>query len=240
LTKITAILVAAGKSTRFQHATEKKTFVDLNGKAVWLHSAEAFIQHPDVTQIIVAISPDDEKVFRHRFAENIERLNARIVLGGDQRSDSVANALAAVDPDADLVVIHDAARPCVNIELIQSVCDAAAEHGAAIPAIPISSTIKRSADGKKIDRTESRAQLYLAQTPQAFTRSTIVQAFENRGDFQPTDEAQLLEQQNVSVSLVAGSNFNIKITHPADLRFAQLVLSGQPTNHFDAPPRELR
>jgi 2-C-methyl-D-erythritol 4-phosphate cytidylyltransferase len=240
LPKISAILAAAGNSSRFQHATEKKTFVDLNGKAVWLHSAEAFFQHPDVTQIIVAISPNDDEVFRRRFARDIERLNVQIVFGGDQRSDSVANALAVVDANADLVAIHDAARPCINFELIQSVCDAAVGHGAAIPAVPVSSTVKRSANGQTIDRTESRDQLYLAQTPQMFARSIILRAIESRGDFQPTDEAQLLERQGVSVGLVAGSNFNIKITHPADLRFAQLVLNSLPATKFDDLPGELR
>ena len=224
MSKISVIIAAAGNSIRFG-ASEKKTFAILRGSPVWLHSAEIFASHPNVQQIIVAISPDDESYFIKHFQSQISRLNIQVVLGGSQRSDSVENALAAVDADSDLVAIHDGARPCIDPSLFQGVVDAAEIHGAAILAVPISSTVKRSNDRELISETVDRSNLYLAQTPQVFASKIIRDAFDRRGDLQPTDEAQLLEALGISVALTPGSRFNIKITQPEDLRFAEACLA---------------
>ena len=224
MSKISVIIAAAGNSTRFG-ASEKKTFAILRGAPVWLHSAQIFASHPDVQQIIVAISPDDESYFKQRFEKQIRRLNVQVVLGGAQRSDSVQNALAAVDADSDLITIHDGARPCIDLSLFQGVVDAAETHGAAIPVVPINSTIKRSNESQLVSETVDRRHLHLAQTPQVFSSQVICDAFERRGDRQPTDEAQLLETLGIPVALATGSRFNIKITQPEDLRFAEACLA---------------
>ena len=224
MSKISVIIAAAGNSTRFG-ASEKKTFALLRGAPVWLHSAQIFASHPDVQQLIVAISPDDDSYFKQRFEEQISRLNVQVVLGGAQRSDSVQNALAAVDPDSDLITIHDGARPCIDLSLFQGVVDAAETHGAAIPAVAINSTVKRSNESQLISETVDRSHLHLAQTPQVFSSQVIRDAFERRGDLQPTDEAQLLETLGIPVAIATGSRFNIKITQPEDLRFAEACLA---------------
>ena len=227
------IIAAAGNSTRFG-SSQKKTFALLRGIPVWLHSAQIFASHPDVQQIIVAISPDDETFFKKQFEAQISRLNIQVILGGAQRSDSVGNALAAVDSDSELITIHDGARPCIELSLFQGVVDAAETHGAAIPAVPINSTIKRSNENHLISETVDRSQLHLAQTPQVFASQVIREAFERRADLQPTDEAQLLETLGIPVAIAPGSRFNIKITQPEDLRFAEACLAAIAPAQVDA------
>jgi len=233
VSKISVIIAAAGNSTRFG-GSEKKTFTMLGGLPVWFHSAQVFASHPQVEQIIVAISPDDESYFADRFETQISRLNAQVVLGGAQRSDSVSNALAAVNADADLIVIHDGARPCIDLSLFQGVVDAAETHGAAIPAVAVNSTVKRSGDDQLVLETVDRSNLHLAQTPQVFAAEVIREAYGRRGDLQPTDEAQLLETMGIPVAIAPGSRFNIKITQAQDLRFAEACLAAIKPVQFDA------
>lgn len=226
--KISIIIAAAGSSSRFQNHEDKKPFIKLGPKAVWLHSADLFLKRSDVKQIIVVVAPEDKQEFQVRFGPNIAVLGIDVVAGGKERSDSVANALEAVSESSDLVLIHDAARPCIDAKLIDAVVDGAIEHGAAIPAIPVNSTLKRSSDGKTIDQTVDRTNLYLAQTPQGFNRTLIQQAYAQRTDQSPTDEAQLLESQGHTVALVPGSPLNIKITHRGDLKLARTFLDAMP------------
>ena len=233
MSKISVIIAAAGNSTRFG-ATGKKTFAMLAGTPVWVHSARVFASHRQVQQIIVAISPDDESFFVERFEAEIKRFNAKVVLGGAERSDSVANALAAVDADSDLIAIHDGARPCIDMALFQGVVDAAETHGAAIPAVPVNSTIKRSDSDQLVAETVDRSNLHLAQTPQVFKSQVIRDAYERRGSLQPTDEAQLLETLGTPVAIAPGTRFNIKITQPEDLRFAEACLTATKPIQFDA------
>ena len=228
MSKIAVILAAAGNSSRFQHPGEKKPFVKLGSKAVWLHSAELFLKRPDVHQLIVVIAKEDKDDFMARFGPNIVVQGIDVVIGGAERCDSVANALAAVDEKCDWVMIHDAARPCITNELVDAVVSAARQHQAAIPTIPVNSTLKRSRDGKTIDETVDRTNLYMAQTPQVFSRSLIQKAYANRGKHSPTDEAQLLESQGHTVAMVPGSPLNLKITHRGDLGMARSFLDAMP------------
>ena len=227
---ISVILAAAGSSSRFQHPTEKKPFIKLGTKAVWLHSAELLLKRDDVKQLIVVIAKDDQEEFMARFGPNVVVHDIDIAIGGKERIDSIANALAKVNPTSELVLIHDAARPCIDNRLVDRIVEAAAESGAVIPAIPVNSTLKKSTDGKQIEETVDRSNLYQAQTPQGFRRDLLVAAFENRAaDAQaPTDEAQLLEQQGTPVQLVEGSPLNIKITRKSDLSFAKACLAAIP------------
>ncbi|MDG1874383.1 MAG: 2-C-methyl-D-erythritol 4-phosphate cytidylyltransferase [Mariniblastus sp.] len=229
------ILAAAGKSSRFNDPNFKKPFANLKNKPVWLYSAELFQKVAGVKQVIMVISPEDKDEFIGRFGANVAVMGIDVVLGGAERADSVEKGLAKVDPSCDYVVIHDAARPCIDQELIVSVMDAAIEFEAAVPAIPINSTLKRSAAGKMIDETVDRSNLYQAQTPQVFKRGLIQELYASRNGAQPTDEAQLLEMNGHPVAMVAGSPFNIKITKREDLRFARACLDSMPATKFDAP-----
>src|SRR5262245_13389543 len=120
MAKFAVILPAAGQSSRFKDK-EKKPFAQLDGRAVWLRSAELFITRPDVCQCIIVIANADQETFRRRYGANLAFMNVQIAEGGVERFDSVANALAEVKPEADFIAIHDAARPCLSEEMVGAI-----------------------------------------------------------------------------------------------------------------------
>ena len=229
------ILAAAGKSSRFNDAHFKKPFAILASKAVWLHSAELFLKRLDVKQLILVLASEDRAEFAEKFGANVAIHGIDVVIGGAERSDSVQNALCKVRPEIEFVAIHDAARPCIDDTLVDDVFSAAVKHDIAVAAVPVHSTLKRSVGGKFVDETVDRSNLYLSQTPQVFSRSLLEQMFADRGDAQPTDEAQLAEQQGYAVAMVSGSRLNIKITTQDDLKLAATFLKAMPVPKFDAP-----
>jgi 2-C-methyl-D-erythritol 4-phosphate cytidylyltransferase len=231
MAKFAVILAAAGHSSRFgaESTRDKKTFRELGGRAVWLRAAELFHARSDVKQLLIVLAPEDIEWFREKFRPNISFMDLEIVEGGEERADSVENALSRVRSEIDFVAVHDAARPLMTADWIEEIFAAALESGAAIPASPISSTVKR-VDSGMIEETVPRAGLFAAQTPQVFSRELLVEAFSKRGDFQPTDEAQLVERLGHRVSVVPGSPLNIKITTQDDLKMAEALLSVLPRN----------
>lgn len=226
--KFAVILPAAGQSSRFHDKNYKKPFAPLAGKAVWLHSAEKFLARSDVEQLIVVISPEDREYFHFKFGANMAIHGIEVVDGGAQRAESVAKALARVKVEIPHVCIHDAARPCLADEWISAVFEAGAKSGAAILAVPVTSTLKRVKSDQTIDETVSRAGLWEAQTPQVFDRQLLLEAHAKRGDFVATDDAQLMERIGHPVKVVPGSTMNLKIATREDLRLAEQVLKALP------------
>jgi 2-C-methyl-D-erythritol 4-phosphate cytidylyltransferase len=235
--RFSVILPAAGRSTRFGNAKEKKTFAELDGRAVWLRAVEPFINRDDVGQTILAIAPEDRELFERRFRASVAFMNIKVIDGGVERHDTVARALDVVDSSCEFVAIHDAARPCITAELIDAVFAAAREHGAALLGIPIADTLKRVDAGGVITETVARAGLYAAQTPQAFRREILTRAYANRARVaaEITDDAQLVEAVGQSCRIVDGSPYNLKITTAADLRLASAILQVLPKPKRDAP-----
>jgi 2-C-methyl-D-erythritol 4-phosphate cytidylyltransferase len=229
MAKFAVILPAAGASSRFRDK-EKKPFATLDGRAVWLRCAELFITRADVCQTILIVAPDDMELFRRRFTANIAFMDIKIVLGGAERFESVANALAAVKPEADFVAIHDAVRPCLTEELINKVFAGAEKTGAALLAVPVSDTLKQVNAEHQIAATVSRQGLWQAQTPQVFKREILVEAYARRGQLgkEITDDAQLVEALGLKVHVVDGASTNIKITTKGDLILAEAVLKALP------------
>jgi 2-C-methyl-D-erythritol 4-phosphate cytidylyltransferase len=239
------ILAAAGQSSRFGNSSGKKPFVELAGKPVWLHSAEKFAARSDVKQLVIVVSPEDESEFRSAHTKSLERLGAVVVAGGAERMDSVANGIRALDTVVDFVAIHDAARPCVSNELIECAFEAIETCVCVIPALPVNSTVKRSSDGgKTVAKTEDRSTLFLAQTPQIFSREVLIGLFQRLAESEArlalTDEAQLAEHFGVEVCLVSGCEMNLKLTRPIDLRIAESYIEAQRGIRFDAPPSSTR
>lgn len=228
MSKFAVILPAAGKSSRFKDKHYKKPFAILDKRAVWLHSAERFVSRSDVKQVIVIISPEDREEFNRKFGANVAIHGFDVVAGGAERSDSIANALARVKPDMDYIAVHDAARPCLANEWIDAVFAAAEKSGAAILAIPVSSTLKRSDNGRSVSETIAREGLWEAQTPQVFRRQLLLDAYAKRGDAPATDDAQLVERLGHEITLVTGSLINLKITSKDDLHLAQHALKALP------------
>ena len=225
------ILPAAGRSSRFRDPHYKKPFAVLGGRAVWLHSAERFLNRRDVKQVIVIVAEEDREEFGRKFGANLAIMGVDVCTGGKERTDSIQNALAKVRDDVDFIAVHDAARPCLAEKWIDQVFSSAETTGAAILAVPISATLKRStkgATGAVIAETVDRSGLWEAQTPQVFRRDLLNKAYAARAGASPTDDAQLVERLGVPVTLVEGSPMNLKITTKDDLRLAEQILKVLP------------
>ena len=228
MAKFAVILPAAGKSTRFSDK-EKKPFAALDDRPVWLRTAELFVSRDDVCQCILVIDPSDEEMVRRKYGANMAFLNISLVHGGSERFESVANALKIVKDEVDFVAIHDSVRPCVTTELIDKVFQQAVKSGAAILALGMTDSLKRgsSTDPVVIEQSLPRERLWLAQTPQVFSKEILVKAFKNvpKG---ATDDSQVVESTGAIVSIVVGSSSNIKITTRDDLFLADAILKSRP------------
>ena len=226
---VTAIIAAAGAGRRLG-AAKPKQLLDIGGGSMLQHSVRAFLGHPRVADVVVVLSPDLTTLA----LAGIEPSRAaalRVVKGGDRRQDSVANGFAAVAPESDVVLIHDAARPFVSADLIDRTIDAAAAHGAAIAALQSRDTVKRVAGDGRITETIPRETIYLAQTPQAFRRDVLAAAIElGRSGVEATDEAMLAERAGYHVHVVDGDPGNVKVTTSADLDAARarMASTGKP------------
>ena len=223
------IFPAAGKSSRFRDK-EKKPFVHLDGRAVWLRAVEQFINRPEVAQCIIVVSPDDQETFRRRFGANLTFMNIQIANGGAERFESVANALSLVKPEVDFIAVHDAVRPCLTETQITEVFNQAEKTGAAMLAVPVSDTLKQVEANKQVKSTVSRQGLWLAQTPQVFRRDWLQEVYDNRDRLGAnfTDDAQLMEAAGYAVHVVEGATTNIKITTRHDLVLAEAILKAMP------------
>jgi 2-C-methyl-D-erythritol 4-phosphate cytidylyltransferase len=238
MSRFAVILPAAGQSTRFSAQRRKKPFVELKGRPVWVRTAEHFVNRPDVAQTIIVVSPDDLDWFKEKFRPNLAFMEIEIVTGGKERADSVQNALAQVKGDVDFVAVHDAARPLLTAKWIDAVFKEAEKTSAAIPGIPITSTLKRvkpQGDGQLIKETVSRDELWQAQTPQVFRRELLIEAYAKRGKTPATDEASLVEKLGHPVAVVLGSPMNIKITTPEDFKMAEALVDALPKDDLFRP-----
>jgi len=222
------ILAAAGRSSRFSQRgtsdpTVKKVFAHLGGKPVWLRCLEKFASREDVTQVIIVVAPEDIDWFRKYYMADINRMLLLVVAGGENRVDSIRNALIAVSPRVGYVAVHDAARPCVTEQEIAAVFKEAKKRGAALLAAPMVGTIKRVVE-ERIEETVPREFLWEAQTPQVFRRELIFEAYQQRIRDVPTDDAQLVERLGKPVFVVPTDNGNIKITTQSDLVLAKYLV----------------
>jgi 2-C-methyl-D-erythritol 4-phosphate cytidylyltransferase len=232
--KAAVILPAAGLGTRMgrppspeKAGTSRKQFMLLDGQPVIVHTIRKFVASPLVAEIIVALRQEDLEWATELLIPVSPGKPLKLVAGGNTRQESVENALAQVSPGIDLVAVHDAVRPFVDEETIAKVIAEAAESGAAIVGIVPVDTVKR-VHLNKIRTTIPRDNLVLAQTPQVFRLELLQRAFaQARADaFIGTDEASLVERlDQVEVSVVVGSDRNIKITRPSDIELAQLFLA---------------
>lgn len=228
MAQFAVILPAAGKSSRFNNKNYKKPFAPLDNRAVWIVTAEKFLNRPDVKQVILVISAEDREYFQMKFAANVTILGIDVVEGGRERADSITNALARVKPGIDYICIHDAVRPVLADAWIDRVFEAAEKSGAALLAVQVTATLKRVAGDQTVAETVPRDGLWEAQTPQVFRRQLLLDAYAQRGDLAATDDAQLVERLGHPVTVVPGSPLNVKITGMDDLRLAEAALKALP------------
>jgi 2-C-methyl-D-erythritol 4-phosphate cytidylyltransferase / 2-C-methyl-D-erythritol 2,4-cyclodiphosphate synthase len=237
---VTAIIAAGGRGLRVG-AARPKQLLDVGGRPILERSVAAFLSHPQVDAVVVALPPElaDAPPEYLRSASASARREGdpstgrdkplRIVAGGERRQDSVANAFGAADPASDVIVIHDAARPFASADLIARTIAAAAEAGAAVAALRSRDTVKRIGAGvatasgtiATVVETLPRETIYLAQTPQAFRRDVLAAALAIGAE--ATDEAALAEKAGHRVRIVDGEATNIKITTADDLPIAEAI-----------------
>jgi 2-C-methyl-D-erythritol 4-phosphate cytidylyltransferase len=235
--KVSVIIPAAGLGTRMgrsspeKEGTSRKQFMLLNGSPILIHTIRKFVSSEHVTEIVVALRAEDLDWARELFASQQFGKTVRAVQGGETRQQSVENALASISDDTSLVAVHDAVRPFVEKEVIEKVIQEASETGAAILGIVPIDTVKQ-VHRNKVRATLPRERLILTQTPQVFRLELLRQAFQKAREdlFIGTDESSLVERlEQVEVSVVLGTDQNIKITKPSDMQLAQLYLSLETT-----------
>ncbi|MCX5714455.1 MAG: 2-C-methyl-D-erythritol 4-phosphate cytidylyltransferase [Candidatus Omnitrophica bacterium] len=218
---VSCIVLAAGKGARFGSSIPKP-LIEVGRRPVIIRCLQLLSLVPSIKEIIVVVNTGNRdgikasiRVFR------IAKVR-KIVLGGRERKDSVARGLKCISPEADLVLIHDSARPFINKTLVASVIKEAKKFKAAILAVPVKATIK-VVRKTVAERTLSRDHLWEAQTPQVFEKKLILEAYRRFGHCQVTDDAMLAEKLGVKVRVVKGSYDNIKITTPEDLAIAEAI-----------------
>jgi 2-C-methyl-D-erythritol 4-phosphate cytidylyltransferase/2-C-methyl-D-erythritol 2,4-cyclodiphosphate synthase len=229
--KVTAVIAAAGSGRRMGGNINKQ-YIMLGGMPVLAHSVSVFENNPYVDDIIIVVRRGEEELCIKEIVEKYRFSTiSAVIAGGDERYDSIKEAVKILSPDTSYVLIHDGARPFVKSETVNAVLEACAVYGAAVPAVPLKDTVK-CIDGDVVTCTPDRSILRAVQTPQGFKRSIIEQAYASLGpDTVVTDDASLVEALNIPVHVVNGDDMNIKITTPSDIRMSG-YLSSVPRTGF--------
>jgi len=226
---VAAVICAAGPASRFG-GKRKKQFVDLAGRAVFLRSVEIFCNRDDVKQVLLGIAEEDEELVTVKWGPNLKFFGVKVFFGGSQRFETVAKGLELLRDDIDLVAVHDACRCCITGEVVERTIQTACQTGAAIPACPVTPTIKKVKDNIIVE-TIDRGDLYEAQTPQVFEAALLKSAYRNLESLDRSkisDDAQLVEALGRQVRIVPSDASNIKITHPGDIPIAEAILRSRP------------
>jgi len=216
-----------GRAVPEKAGTSRKQFMLLEGSPILLHTIRKFVSSSEVGEIVVALRAEDMEWVRDLLEHESFGKPVSLVEGGDSRQESVENALATLGPGTELVAVHDAVRPFIEHSVLAKVFAEAEENGAAIVGIVPVDTVKQI-HRNKIRQTIPRERLILAQTPQVFRFDLLKQAFAKAREdgFAGTDESSLVERlEQVEVSVVPGSDRNIKITKPSDMDLARLFLA---------------
>ena len=223
---VSVIFPAAGAGRRMK-ADRNKVLLELSGVPILLRTLRRFSAVPAVAELIVVVAKD-EIAFVEGMLEKAQGLKPwRVVQGGAERQYSIANGMAHLAANADVVLVHDAARPLVSLAAIEAVIAAAREKGAAIAAVRAKNTIKVVGEDGRVEATPARANLWEVQTPQGFRREILQRAYEKAAQdgFLGTDDASLVERIGEAVFVVESDYGNLKITTPEDLWMAEALLA---------------
>lgn len=219
-----AIVPAAGSGSRFG-AEKPKQYLDLLGRPLIFHTLKALTACPDIERVWVVLAPDDPWWPRFDWSELGAKLET-VRCGGATRAESVTNGLQAaamVAADDDWVLVHDAARPCISAAMLDALfADLAQDPVGGILAVPVADTLKRADAEQRVAATEPRDGLWQAQTPQMFRYGLLGDALQKCRDV--TDEAGAVEALGLKPKLVRGDATNLKVTYPADLALAAMIL----------------
>jgi 2-C-methyl-D-erythritol 4-phosphate cytidylyltransferase len=224
--KVGVVLAAAGGGLRFGGSIPKQ-FLEIAGTPIWMHALLPFSRNEWVDVLAVVVVRDVIDVVEDQVSLLRPEKVLRAVAGGALRQDSVRNGLEMLkEHRCDIALVHDAARPCVRMEMINSVLKAAVEFGAAIPAVKAQDTAKTVDEEMFSSSTVDRRNIWLVQTPQGFEAALLSKAFDRAAadGFVGTDESSLVERLGVRVKIVLGRTDNIKVTTPEDFRLAEILL----------------
>ncbi|TKB46160.1 2-C-methyl-D-erythritol 4-phosphate cytidylyltransferase [Thalassotalea mangrovi] len=229
--QVPVVVPAAGIGKRMASDIPKQ-YLRLNGKTILEHTVERLLSHNNISQVILALHPDDKYFQSLPLAQNP---NVKTVIGGDERCDSVLAGLKAVNENPDTnnakaVMVHDAARPCVSLEDISNLIKHYQQTGrGGILASPVRDTMKRSNAQQQILHTEARDNLWHALTPQLFNTVELISAIERslKEGAVITDEASAMEYCGYAADVIPARSDNIKITQPEDLHLAEFILQQQ-------------
>ena len=222
-----AIVPAAGSGSRFG-AEKPKQYLSLLGRPLIYHTLAALVACPDIDRVWVVLSPDDPYWHQYDWSDLGAKLET-VRCGGATRADSVSNGLQAaamVAAQDDWVLVHDAARPCLSAEMLAALFHQLADDPVGgILAVPVADTLKRADVEQRVASTEPRDGLWQAQTPQMFRYGRLCEALEQCREV--TDEAGAVEALGLKPKLVRGDATNLKVTYPADLVLAAMILRGR-------------
>lgn len=221
--KAAAVIVAAGKGARFGNSG--KVLATLLEKPVLEYCVDAFEQSPGIAEIVIVAGAHTESAIQHLVSASNWTKVTKVVLGGASRQESTSNGVDAVSLDADVILVHDGARPLIQPHQIEECIAAARQYGGAIVAAPVTDTIKQVRD-QKIESTIDRSTLWAAQTPQGFLAPRLRRMMRDAATVTSliTDEASLAELSGEEVWIVQGDSTNMKITHPTDVIVAEALL----------------
>jgi 2-C-methyl-D-erythritol 4-phosphate cytidylyltransferase len=222
--KSVAAIVAAGGSGKRMGGEIPKQLLEIRNKPILLRTLEKLDRVPEIGTIVLSL----QKALLKTVQKNIQnwhlKKTVRIVEGGARRQDTVYTGLQALPKNTDIVLVHDAVRPFVSVQKIRETIETAGRYGGAILAVRVKNTVKL---GNKdwVEETLDRSALWEVQTPQAFRRDVLIQAYKKAmaEGFYATDDSQLVERMGLSVKIVVGEERNIKITSPVDLRLAEIL-----------------
>jgi 2-C-methyl-D-erythritol 4-phosphate cytidylyltransferase len=225
--RLFGLIPAAGSGARFGAAVPKQ-YVEIAGHPMLVHAVRALAAHPDIEVVFVVLAIDDQRFAKIDWTAFGSRV-APLYCGGPTRRASVHNGLIAtadtIDPD-DWVLVHDAARPCLDPEALARLIDTVAgDSVGGILAVPVADTLKRAGDDGRVAGTEPRAGLWQAQTPQMFRHGVLLQALGAAGEV--TDEAAAVESIGLAPRLVTGSTRNLKVTFPEEVAVAAALLADE-------------
>jgi 2-C-methyl-D-erythritol 4-phosphate cytidylyltransferase len=220
--RIGVVVPAAGSGERMGGV--RKAFLELDGQPLLLHSLRPFLSYPGVESIVVALAESDALAPPSWLSKEDPRI--RIVSGGATRGESVVAALSGLDSAIGVVLVHDAARPLVTHEIIGRCVNAVRDREGAIAGWPVVDTLKEVDDGELVLGTPDRSRIRGAQTPQAFPRSGLIAGYRTAREagVVVTDDAQAFALAGGKVRVVAGSQWNFKVTHPEDVAVAEFLL----------------
>jgi 2-C-methyl-D-erythritol 4-phosphate cytidylyltransferase len=228
MSKFFALIPAAGSGSRMGNELPKQ-YLPLCGKPMIYHAIETLCTNQFIAGVITVLAPGDTVWSEYDWSEFSAKL---IVLncGGATRADSVLNGLAAAQQNKlidkqDWVLVHDAARPCLtSVQLNKLIDELASDAVGGLLAVPVADTLKRSDAEKRVKNTESRENLWQAQTPQMFRCDLLTQALQKATHINITDDASAIEALGLQPKLVLSDAYNFKVTYPQDLALAELIL----------------